>query len=344
MFTKNPLYPTLDEVINYFSDKWAEKKDKVEWSDEIQKVYYQDGVGIIKKFYTKNQPWNFAVVDLESRFEVPLHDPETEEDHVLAGIIDRIDKPSDDSYEIIDYKTARRMPAQDVLDRDLQMSIYHLGLIKRWPHLEARNIKLSLYFLKHNEKISTTRDKLSLENTKNKILKTIHEIENRVKENDFPPTPGPLCDWCGYRKMCPMWKHMYKSSESEITSEEELKPVIDEYLSIKKEAEDSARRIKFLQGMLHEFMNAKEVERVFGDGGYITRTTKEKFSYNIALLKPILEKAGKWKEIWKVDEPKLEKIIQGLSPAIQEKVKKDAVLTKKTTQTLTVSRKKVEQE
>ncbi|MEK7133318.1 MAG: PD-(D/E)XK nuclease family protein, partial [Patescibacteria group bacterium] len=130
MFKRDPLYPALDEVVNFFSEKWQEqKKEKIEWSEEEQDAYYQDGLDLLKKFYAKNQPWNFNVVDLETRFETPL------ETHVLTGIIDRIDKPAEDVYEIIDYKTARRMPSQEELDRNLQMSIYHLGLIRRWPHL-----------------------------------------------------------------------------------------------------------------------------------------------------------------------------------------------------------------
>ena len=161
MFEKNPLYPTLDEVVGYFREKWPEREtflaeskadpSKRPWTDFEEKTYQEEGIRMLKKFYEKNAPWNYLVVDLESRFEVTLADEKTGEIHILAGIIDRIDKLPDDSYEIIDYKTGKRMPSQEALNRDLQLSLYSLGLQKRWPHLSGEDIKLSLYFLKHGE-------------------------------------------------------------------------------------------------------------------------------------------------------------------------------------------------
>ena len=66
--------------------------------------------------------------------------------------MDRIDKNADGSFEIIDYKTKRKMPGQKEIDSDLQMSIYQLGLMKKWPHIDSDKIKLSFYFLQARRK------------------------------------------------------------------------------------------------------------------------------------------------------------------------------------------------
>jgi len=66
-----------------------------------------------------------------------------------------MDEINKNGIEIIDYKTSRKMPSQEMVDKNLQLSIYHLGLIKRWPHISPGEVKLSLYFLEHGEKIST---------------------------------------------------------------------------------------------------------------------------------------------------------------------------------------------
>ena len=66
----------------------------------------------MEKFYKNNPPWNYNVVDMESRFEFEIDDPKTGEKHTLSGIMDRIDKNADGSFEIIDYKTKRKMPGQ----------------------------------------------------------------------------------------------------------------------------------------------------------------------------------------------------------------------------------------
>src|SRR3989344_5451024 len=139
MFKKNPLFPTLSEIINFFSEIWNERSSKIEISEEEKTDYKTEGENLIKNFYKKNQPWNFNAVELESRFEFEIKDEKTGAAHTIAGIIDRLDKKieNEDGYEIIDYKTANKMPSQDTADRDLQMSIYHLGILKRWPRYTA---------------------------------------------------------------------------------------------------------------------------------------------------------------------------------------------------------------
>lgn len=340
MFTKSPLFPSLDEVVNFFHKNWDEKKEKVEWQEHEEGIFQKEGIEIIRRFYNSNQPWNFHAVDLESRFEVLLEDAPRKEYHVLAGIIDRIDKLDDGTYEIIDYKTARRMPSQDALNRDLQLSIYHLGLLKRWPHLASQNIKLTLQFLKHNEKISTFRSPDALEKTKESLIKDIREIQERVKNNDFPATPSALCDWCGYRKICPVWKHLY-AAEEPTPDNQQMQEIIKEYFFLKEHNQNNNRKIAELQKMILGFMENEKMDRVFGNDGYITKTIRTAVLYDLEKTKTILLPLGKWEETLKVDERKLEKIIAVLPAEIQEKFK-ELVIEKKASLTLTATRKKIE--
>ena len=73
-------------------------------------------------------------------------------------------KLTDDAFEVIDYKTAKKMPAQKNVDTDLQLSIYHLGMANRWPSIKEENrpVKVSLYYLKHGEKLSSIRNNQDL--------------------------------------------------------------------------------------------------------------------------------------------------------------------------------------
>ena len=359
MFKRNPLYPTLDEVLNFYMEYWGGVKDKIvtasggippsknfeisggKIADKEREFYLEEGKNILKKFYAKNQPWNFNVLDLESRFEVLIDDPERGENHVLAGIMDRIDKPEEGQYEIIDYKTSRRMPGQDIIDKDLQLSIYNLGLIKRWPHIKPENVKLSLYFVAHGEKISSVRPPEALEETKKEVLNTIREIQEREKKMDFPPMPGPWCEWCPYKPICPMWKHLYKKPET--PSDEEIKAIVREYFQIKNEVEDKGDRIKMLQQKIHQYLDENGLERVFGEEGYITRRVSEKPIFDVEKVKAILEPLGKWAEAVKPDEKKLEKISKELPPA-QKKEFEQAVKEQRRITTLSISRKKMEEE
>lgn len=280
------------------------------WTEYEEKTYFEEGVRMLKKFYEKNAPWNYLVVDLESRFEVALQDEKTGETHILAGIIDRIDKLPDDTYEIIDYKTGKKMPSQEALDRDLQLSLYSLGLQKRWPHLASEDIKLSLYFLKHGEKLTVRTPTKTTEQTREHILKTIREIQERVAAGKpFEPMPSILCNWCGYRPLCPAWKHLYRKQETGIQNQVEANDSVNEYLKLKKSEKKIAARLEELHGQLASYMDEEGLTRLFGDEGVIAKKIQQRYEYDFEKVKEILSPFGKWDSILSADAAKLKKIL-----------------------------------
>ena len=344
MFERNPVYPTLDEVIDFYTQKWSEKSEKVQWrnpdkKETEEKMFFEEGIKILKNFYKKNQPWTFDVVELEGRFSFDLLDDASGQIHTIAGIIDRIDKdPNSEVYEIIDYKTGKKMPSQEMLDEDLQLGVYHLALSSRWPHVSPENIKTSLYFLKHNEKISTTKAEEMVEKAKRQILNTIAEIEERTEKDDFPPMSGPLCGWCGFRNICPMWAHEYKSEEPPTKTEEEIAEVIKEFFEIKEDEDINKKRLKELRGDILSYMEANDLARVFGAPGYITKNASERTSFDMEKIKPILVSVGKLEQILVMDDKKLESLLPYLSTNIQKQILETR--EKKTVVTLKQTKKK----
>ncbi|TSC78440.1 MAG: Uncharacterized protein G01um101433_247 [Parcubacteria group bacterium Gr01-1014_33] len=352
MFQKDPLFPTLDEVVAYFRAHWPlpevfeqeSKNDPLKhgWTEEEQKIYFEEGVRMLKKFYEKNAPWNFSVVDVESRFEAVIADEKTGETHILAGIIDRIDKRADGSYEIIDYKTSKRMPSQDAVDKNLQLSLYSLGLQKRWPHITPEMITLSLYFLKHGEKLSTQSTAETTEKTKAHILGTISEIQERIAEKkEFEPMPSPLCDWCAYKPICPAWRHLYRKSQSaDGTSREEIQKAITEYFEIKTRDARDGKRLKELQDEIKKYMEQEGVTRIFGDEGMISKKKTERYEYDFEKIKALLSPLGKWEEMLKPDEIKLRKVMSEISADVRDEIEA-ARKVKSEYITLTASAKKI---
>jgi RecB family exonuclease len=325
MFSREPLYPTLEEILLHFTEKWQSSALKLNSLDDtLKNTYSESGKNLLKSFFKRNPPWNFSTVDTESRFEVPLSDPEKNEHHILAGIIDRVDKIGDGEYEIIDYKTNRRLPSQEQINSDLQMSIYHMALLKRWPNLKPQNIKLSLYFLKHDEKLSSQRTVEELNFTKEKVLKTIREINKRTVDNNFPPNPSALCEYCPYKPICPAWKHLYKKSDSPPPDEKKLQESLAEYLSIKDKDNQNQKRLKELQGIIGSYMDANNLDRVFDERGYyVARKLQQRFSYDFEQIKAILISGGlesKWQELLKADDKKLKTILKDLPSTIQNQI------------------------
>lgn len=355
MFKRDPLFPTLDEVIAYFRSHWPSREVfekeaahdplKRVWTEDEEKLYFQEGLRMLKKFYEKNAPWNFTVVDLESRFEVVVTDDKTGQSHILAGVIDRIDKHADDSYEIIDYKTSRRMPSQESLQTNVQLSFYALGIQKRWPHLNPEEIALSLYFLKHGEKLTTKATKEITAKATDHVVKTINDIQERIASGKpFEPMPGPLCNWCGYRPLCPAWKHLYRGKgEGERVKGEEIDAIIKDYFAMKKVVEETKTKLDELQKKIKDYMAAEGLTRVFGDEGYIATKTVQRYGYDWQKIKELLSPLGRWEDVLKTDDTKLKRLLKELPPHIRATIEETRSVAKEYS-TFTASLKKIEEE
>lgn len=317
MFSRNPIFPTLEEILAQFRSLIVQSKIP----DTEKERYKALGERVLKNFYVKNPPWNFNTIDLESRFEVALDDPQTGRNHVLVGKIDRIDKLSDDNYEIIDYKTSSKLPSQESVDTNAQLSIYQLGLMKRWPHLNPDNITLSLYFLRAEEKLSTKRTAEKLHATETNILHDLRTIEKKIVDNDFPPTPSALCNWCGYRPICPAWRHLYDKEKTPLAEKIATDDLVHTYISIKKEITEREEKLKELGAQIYEYLNEKGIERIFGDSMVIARKIQERTSIDIDKIQDVLMKAGVWEHVLAPDEKRLKKLLPTLSDDLQEQIK-----------------------
>ncbi len=316
--------PNLEQALDYFSKNWNSEI----FEDELEeRAAFSLGVSMVQKYYQKNNPADFIIVDLESPFQIEIGD------HVISGIIDRIDK-TEDGYEIIDYKTTKKMPSQEKVDNDLQLSVYLQAFLKRYPK-EIENIdkiKVSLYYLKHGVKLSSTRTQEQLEKVRSLFLEVIAEIE----KGNFPPNVNPLCDWCGYQKICPAWRHKFRQ-ERKIDSQE-INQAIDEYIETKNQISGEKLKMAKLQEKIQQYMQQEGVERVFGEKGIIARTLRKTYKYDQQQIRDILEPLDKWQEILKIDAMALKKVSASLSPAARKDVENARVLDKES-ETLTVKKK-----
>ncbi|MBI4132295.1 MAG: PD-(D/E)XK nuclease family protein [Candidatus Sungbacteria bacterium] len=339
MFSADPLFPTLDQVLDFFRNNFP-PPDQFDASPEEKDLYLASGERMLKNFYARNAPWNFSVVDLESHFEVLMEDTRRRETHVLAGRIDRIDKTAT-GYEVIDYKTNRRLPSQAAVDADLQMSIYALGLQKRWPHLEPEDVTLSLYFLKHSEKLSTRRTAASAAETAREVLGAISEIQGKLASGErFEPIPGPYCAVCPYQPICPAWRHLYRKQEAGIKSQEEIDAAIKEYFSLLKAREAHQARLDELKLQIRAYMEAQGYDRLFGEDGYIARTVQKRFGYDFDKVRAVLEPLGKWPEILVVDSKRLKTLLPAIPPEARSAIAEARTLIREFT-VLTASAKKI---
>lgn len=188
--TKELMYKLLDE--NWDEEGYDSKGHEKENFKRGKKVLseYLD-----KEFDEKNIP-----LVVEKMFKVPLRGKKGSDFLMIGGRIDRVDK-KDGEIEIIDYKTGERVPDQKRVDKDLQLSLYALAAtsIKEEPFdKDPKDLKLSLYYLEEQKKITTTRTKKQLEEAKEEVFK----IRKEMEKSDFRCSGHMFCDNCEYALMC----------------------------------------------------------------------------------------------------------------------------------------------
>jgi len=330
--TPGILSPTLDQAMEHFGNSW--NPAVFDGPDEEQAAFSQ-GIRIIQNYYQKNRPQDFNIIDLESRFQIEIGEGENK--HIVSGIIDRIDK-TEDGYEIIDYKTTKKMPTQEKVDNDLQLSVYLKAFLSRYPKEidppagGLDKIKVSLYYLKHGVKLSSIRTSEQLQKSEQLFLDTIKLIES----GKFEPAMSPLCDWCGYQNLCPMWKHKFKDLRKIDT--EEVNQAIMEYIELKSAVSITKDRLAKLQESILQYMDQEGVERVFGEQGVIARSLRKTYKYDEEKLRSILEPLDKWEDVLKVDGIALRNIL-GVLPLQARKDAEQAKVVDKETKSLVVKKK-----
>ncbi|EKE18664.1 MAG: hypothetical protein ACD_9C00266G0003 [uncultured bacterium] len=328
--TPSLLPPKLEDALDYFSRNW--NSDVFE-NELEERSAFSMGVAMIQEYYKKNNLSDFNIVDLESRFAIEIKNPKNGDNHIVSGIIDRIDK-TENGYEIIDYKTTKKMPSQDKVDNDLQLSVYLNAFLARYPKEVANleKITVSLYYLKHGVKLSSTRTLEQLKTAKQLFLDVIEQIE----KGEFEPNITPLCDWCGFQKFCPMWKHKFKDERK--IDNEEINVAIGDYINLKAAITSTKTQLAQLQEKIAKYMQQEGVDRVFSEEGIIAQTLRKTYKYDDKLLREILEPLDKWESILKVDGIALKNIMGVLSPGVRQDVERTRVLDKET-KSLSVKKK-----
>lgn len=242
---RDPIIPKISDLIKFYESKWRESvfPDKLT-SDQYLKL----GREMIKNFHEGYKPGLRKVVAAEKRFQIPL------ENHTLSGIIDRIDKLPFGAFEIVDYKTSKSLPSQEDVDNDKQLATYAIAVQTLWP--EAKDMRLTLHFLKHNSLITTSRTPEQIETMKLEICQTADKI---TKTKTFKPCENKFCDWCEYKHLCPL----KKNNESRITNNG-INQAVHEYIN-------AYNKMAELSPKIQTHFDKEKIKALKTDHGTLTR-------------------------------------------------------------------------
>ncbi len=300
-----PVAPALEELHEMLLLEWVPDGYR---SPEEEGLYLDHAHQVLADYHHENAS-SFAIpAALEFRFTIQVEGVQ------LSGVIDRMDRIPGGGYEIVDYKTNRRLPPQARVDQDLQLSVYHLAAKEIWGIEPER---LTLYYLLPGQRMTTSRTRAQIDDTRRRVA----AVAERIEAGKFEPRANPLCDWCDYQARCPLFRHMYEKEGGDPAPN--MTALVDEWIELKRQGRQVYRRLDELAPLLHAFCDEHGYRRLYGsDGAAVDRRPQHLTQPDPVRIRSILEPLGLWQEVLSVDPALLGALIESrrLAPDIEDEL------------------------
>ena len=199
-FAAEGMVPSLERVLYRYHANFEKAFDaeriRIARAGTDVDLYRRNGSRCLENYYRTHYPFDAdETIGIERKIGFALGgDPK----YKLRGIIDRVARTREGVLEIHDFKTGRRIPKQDELDRDRQLGLYELGLRDElgetgpirlvWHYLLANQVRVS-------ERGAEQREQLRVE--------TRNVIDRIRTEQTWKTKTSALCGWCEFRDACP---------------------------------------------------------------------------------------------------------------------------------------------
>lgn len=119
------------------------------------------------------------------------------------GVVDRIETSDDGSLRIVDYKTGKRPPTKTEAEVSLQLGFYLLAAAFDDTVGARGSARHAEYW--HPLATATRRVTPFDPDRVEDVRTTLIEIAERIRAEDWTPTPGEGCRTCAVKLVCPAW-------------------------------------------------------------------------------------------------------------------------------------------
>jgi len=118
----------------------------------------------------------------------------------LRGFVDRVDVGRGGATRIVDYKTGSSPSELFEAKALFQLKFYALVM---WRMSGTIPAMLQLLYLGDKQMLRYAPDEADLLATERKVRALWAAIERALEQQNFPPRPSKLCDWCAHQSLCP---------------------------------------------------------------------------------------------------------------------------------------------
>jgi len=190
---------TPERLFDLFRDAWTEIRGDEEFdglfaSTDDERAWGMESLALLANYFSIEDPTSFDPEDRE------LDMLEDLDGIVIRGILDRIDRDTDEGLIITDYKTGKAPPERYALASFFALKIYALLIRNRFGETPK---EVRLLYLNGPTLYRLPIDDRQLDAMDGQLRALWTAIDKAMASDRFPARPGPLCDWCSYQDICP---------------------------------------------------------------------------------------------------------------------------------------------
>ena len=194
----NPQHRTIENAMEQFRTIYPVMLDD-QAADELEldlmgrQTFAAEITKLIRNYYKMEDPTQINTEAVEIRFDYDMGG------WGLRGIVDRLDRLSDNTLAIVDYKTGKP-PRQGYEAKALQPCQTYAYLCQQ-VRGEVPS-ELRLIYVKTGTQIVHKVQPQDLESAEKRVRATWDGIERCYHNGNFPAKPSVLCNWCSFQSIC----------------------------------------------------------------------------------------------------------------------------------------------
>lgn len=183
---------TQEEMVATLETQWI----SAGYTSQEEEVKHREaGEKIVQAYHTAHQERVIAQVETIATEKTITCDLGA---FKLSGRVDRIDKHTDGTLEIVDYKSGRWEVTEEQVYNDFAMRCYQLILSDLYPDTP---VKTTIYCLRSGISATTLLDREEREQFREEVMLIGDEILNR-DYTELLPEPIEVCPECEFLRLC----------------------------------------------------------------------------------------------------------------------------------------------
>lgn len=200
LFDLPPSDRVADRLYSLFREAWSELRSTEPYSDlfagdiEAERRWGLSAMSLLANYFALENPGEFDPLERE------LEMLEEIDGMVIRGILDRLDRRSDNRLVVTDYKSGAAPAQRFARPAFFGLKVYST-LVRR--SMGETPAEIRLLYLTGPTIQRMQIDDVMLDGVETQLRALWDAIDRALETGDFPARPGRRCSWCPFRDRCP---------------------------------------------------------------------------------------------------------------------------------------------